>query len=146
MIATESGAFSHLVLEWDVPSARRYFERLAGSFQLVRYDARGRTLSGDAAFTYDGLATDLVAVTDAVVGTRAAMVASSTGLMHAVAFANRFPERVSCIVSLGPNLGMSSVATQVVATIPRERWTRRAKPWPGCWIPSGSILLGPSHG
>src|ERR1041384_2590196 len=58
--------WSHLELEWNIADVRRFFERLAEHYTLIRYDGRGVGLSEKAIndFSLDVLASDLSAIVD----------------------------------------------------------------------------------
>ena len=58
--------WSHLQLEWQMIEFRRWYERLAESVTLVRYDGRGAGLSGRTVTDYslDACLLDLEAVVD----------------------------------------------------------------------------------
>ena len=47
VIPIESVAMSHLAMEWEVPAMRRVYERLAETFQVVRFNVRSQGLSGE---------------------------------------------------------------------------------------------------
>src|SRR3990172_9719137 len=66
LVYMPAGIFSHIQLEWQHPSIRRWYEALANGRRLVRYDGRGTGLSQRdvASFSLDSFLADLEAVAD----------------------------------------------------------------------------------
>ena len=91
---------THIHLEWQVPEFRRWYEGLVGTMQLVRYDARGAGLSERSVtdFSLDAQMLDLDAVTDHLALKRFVLFASGELGMTAIAYAARYPERVSHLI------------------------------------------------
>jgi class 3 adenylate cyclase len=91
---------THIHLEWQIPEFRRWYERLVGTMQIVRYDARGAGLSERAVtdFSLDAQILDLVSVADHLALKRFALFASGDQGMPAIAYAARHPERVSHLI------------------------------------------------
>ncbi len=91
---------THIHLEWQIPEFRRWYERLVGTMQIVRYDARGAGLSERAVtdFSLDAQILDLVSVADHLALKRFALFASGDQGMTAIAYAARHPERVSHLI------------------------------------------------
>jgi class 3 adenylate cyclase/pimeloyl-ACP methyl ester carboxylesterase len=91
---------SHIQLEWEIPEYRRWYEELCRNKQLVRYDGRGIGMSDRdvSDFSLDALVADLAAVVDRLELDRFALF----GLLHtgpvAIAYAARYPERVSHLI------------------------------------------------
>src|SRR3972149_3079956 len=91
---------SHLQLDWQYPEYRRWYERLAGSRMLVRYDSRGTGLSDRnvADFPLDSGVRDLEAVVSRLGLEKFALM----GLLHtgpvAIAYATRHPDNVSRLI------------------------------------------------
>ncbi len=92
--------WSHVSLEWEIPEARSWYERLASAFTLVRYDARGSGLSERAVtdFSLDAHVADLLAVVDRAGLDSFALVAPFHAGPAAIAFAARHPERLTHLV------------------------------------------------
>ena len=88
---------SHLQGEWQLPEQRRWYERLAQTRMLVRYDSRGTGLSERhvSDFSLDARMLDLEAVVERLNLAKFALF----GPLHtgplAVAYAARHPERVT---------------------------------------------------
>jgi len=91
---------THIHLEWLIPEFRRWYERLMGTMQIVRYDARGAGLSERAVtdFSLDAQILDLVSVADHLALKRFALFAPGDQGMTAIAYAARHPERVSHLI------------------------------------------------
>jgi pimeloyl-ACP methyl ester carboxylesterase/DNA-binding winged helix-turn-helix (wHTH) protein len=94
---------THLEHDWHSPIWRPMLDKLSGSFQLVRYDQRGNGLSDwqIAGLSLDCFVDDLEAVVDAAGLDRFALYGTSQGAPIAVAFAHRYPDRVSHLVLHG---------------------------------------------
>ncbi len=94
------GALSHIQLEWQFPEARRWAERLAEKRMIVRYDGRGSGLSERNVTDYslDALLRDLQAVVDRLGLERFALFAPAFSGPVSVAYAARYPERVSHVI------------------------------------------------
>ena len=91
---------SHVQLEWEVPDYRRWYERLAESRMVVRYDYRDTGLSerGVAGFSLDTLMLDLDAVVSRLELEKFALLGPGTGGLLAIAYAASHPERVSHLI------------------------------------------------
>lgn len=94
---------THIEHDWRNPLWRHISQDLAREYQLVRYDQRGTGLSDREVqdLSFDAGLTDLIAVLDAVKVPRFALLGISQGVRSAVAYAVRFPERVSHLVLYG---------------------------------------------
>jgi class 3 adenylate cyclase len=89
--------FSHVQLEWQVPSFRRWYEWLAEKRTVVRYDGRGTGLSERdvADYSLDALLLDLEAVVDRLALEKFALLGCFAYGAVAIAYAARHPDRVS---------------------------------------------------
>ncbi len=98
-----SNWLNHLEFDWESPVWKHFFKELAGAYQLVRYDARGNGLSSwDVAdFSLDRQVEDLKAVVDTLGLETFPLLGLSQGCAKAIAFAARYPERVTKLVLLG---------------------------------------------
>ncbi len=93
---------SNLELQWEDPTERRYFERLASFSRLIMFDKRGTGLSDRVAVaTLEERMDDLRAVMDAAGSERAAIYGGSEGGALSILFAATYPERVSALVLYG---------------------------------------------
>jgi pimeloyl-ACP methyl ester carboxylesterase/DNA-binding CsgD family transcriptional regulator len=94
---------THLDFDWESPIWRHWWEGLAIGHTVVRYDERGCGLSdrelGD--LSLDTWVGDIQAVADAAELDRFALLGTSAAVPVAVAYAARYPERVSHLVVWG---------------------------------------------
>jgi len=90
----------HAQLEWGIPEYRRWYERLAESRKVIRFDQRGTGLSERRVtnFSLDTWALDVEAVADRLDLETFALLGPSTGGLLAIAYAARHPERVSHLI------------------------------------------------
>ncbi len=119
--------FSHIQLEWQMAEARRWCERLAEKRRLVRYDGRGTGLSerNVTEYSLDALVLDLEAVVDRLELESFALFASTSAGPVAIAYAARYPERVShlilwCSWARGSEPFQSPQAQALVALIDKD--------------------------
>jgi class 3 adenylate cyclase len=91
---------SHVQLQWQFPEVRHWTERLAEKRIVVRYDGRGSGLSERDVTDYslDALLRDLQAVVNHLGLERFALFAPFFSGLAAVAYAARYPERVSHVI------------------------------------------------
>lgn len=94
---------THLEHDWQGPVWRHWLRELSRHHQLVRYDERGAGLSDRDApeYTVDAWVADLEAVVEAEGLERFPLLGISQGAAVAVAYAARYPERVSRLVLYG---------------------------------------------
>lgn len=94
---------NHLEFDWESPIWRHLLEELASEHLLVRYDERGNGLSDWRVddFSFDAFVRDLEAVVDSLGLKRFALFGISQGGAVAIAYAVRYPERVSHLVLQG---------------------------------------------
>jgi class 3 adenylate cyclase len=92
--------WSHIQMEWQQPELRGWFERLAQNRMLVKYDSRGSGLSDRAAtdLSLDAMVADLSAVVQRLGLERFALWGFANAGPPAIAYAARYPERVSHLV------------------------------------------------
>jgi class 3 adenylate cyclase len=90
----------HLQVEWQIPMIRRWYERLAATRMLVRYDARGIGLSERdvTEFSVDARMRDLDALVDRLNLEKFALFGALHSGPVAIAYAARHPERVSHLI------------------------------------------------
>lgn len=107
--------FSHIQMEWQDPDWRAWYRAIGTGLRLIRYDPRGCGLSSSAGaeYTLDGMVEDLRAVADRAGCEQFGLIAPVQAGPAAIAFAARFPERVSrmvfwCAISRGDELRTSS--------------------------------------
>jgi len=95
---------SHLEEDWDDPAARGFFEGLARSHRVVRYDRLGAGLSDrvlERPPTEENEAAQLAAVLDACTEGPATVFACSCAGLATARLATETPERVQKIVFFG---------------------------------------------
>ena len=92
-----------LEFEWSNPPERAFVDELSGRFRLLRFDGLGSGQSERVEPNYDfGVqADDAAAVADAAGFDRFAGVSMSGGVLTAIEFAARYPERLSRLVIVG---------------------------------------------
>jgi class 3 adenylate cyclase/pimeloyl-ACP methyl ester carboxylesterase len=94
---------NHLEFDWQSPIWRHVFSELSRDHQLVRYDERGNGLSDwDVEdISFDAFVRDLEDVVDAAELARFDLLGMSQGCPVCIAYAVRYPERVSKLVLYG---------------------------------------------
>jgi pimeloyl-ACP methyl ester carboxylesterase/DNA-binding CsgD family transcriptional regulator len=121
---------SHLELDWADDDLRGLWETVADGYMLVRYDRPGVGLSDrevrDDDLTLEGEVALLGAVLDELALERVVLVGGSSGSSAAIAFAARYPERVSRLLLYGayadgPSITTPPVRKAVVAAV-RSHW------------------------
>jgi len=95
--------FTHLEMDLASPIWRHVLEGLSEHRQLVRYDVRGTGLSQRdvGQITFDNLVDDLRVVVDDAGLDRFPLFAISQGGAVSIAFAARYPERVTHLILFG---------------------------------------------
>lgn len=93
----------HLEYDWELPLYRHFLLGLASTFSVVRYDARGNGMSdwdvGEISLEF--WVSDMEAVADAAGLDRFPLLGLSQGCAVSIAFAARYPERVSHLILYG---------------------------------------------
>lgn len=97
---------THLEYDWHSPLWRSWLRGMAGRWTLVRYDERGCGLSDRpiGGFSFEDWVSDLEAVVEACGLERFPLVGMSQGGPIAIAYAAKYPERVSHLVLYGTYL------------------------------------------
>jgi pimeloyl-ACP methyl ester carboxylesterase/DNA-binding winged helix-turn-helix (wHTH) protein len=143
---------THLEHDTRSPVWRPFYDRLNQSFSLVRYDQRGNGLSDwDVAdFSFDRFVEDIEAVVEAAGVKRFALLGMSQGAPIAIAYAARYPERVSHLVLYGGYekgrllRGSASEREQgeAILTLIRHGWGKPGSPFinafTSMFIPDGT--------
>jgi len=95
----------NLEVEWEWPSAARFFRRLASFTRVIRFNMRGEGLSDPVAprdwQTLEQRAEDMQAVLDAVGSERTALLGGAFGGQMMAFFAATHPERAAALVLVG---------------------------------------------
>jgi pimeloyl-ACP methyl ester carboxylesterase/DNA-binding winged helix-turn-helix (wHTH) protein len=127
------GHFTHLEAEWQWPDLRRFWEHLAQTHTVVRYDGRGIGLSDryPGEFTEETRQRDLDAVLTAVGAEKAVLLGISEGGWTATTYALDHPERVTHLVLFGAYCrgaqarpGYDAEEDQALLTLIRKGWGR----------------------
>ena len=94
---------NHLEYDWESPVLRQYLVGLSRYSRLVRYDPRGAGLSDwdVPEISLDAWVNDVATVVDAAGVDRFRLFGHSQGCAVAIAYAVRYPERVSHLILLG---------------------------------------------
>ena len=141
------GWFTHVEFEWENPRFRRFYERLARRFTLIRYDGRGMGLSDRdvSDLSYAGSVSDLEAVVDALGVEKVALFGISQGGPTAIAYGVRHPERVSHLVVYGSAIrpGGSEEESDTRLALIRQGWgsdvPAHRQFFTGLFIPDGDM-------
>ncbi len=92
--------FSDIAAEMDLDDARSWYERMAQTHTLIRYDPRasGSSERDVQDVSIEGFVLDIAAVATALPFESYALVASGMWVVPAITFAARFPTRVSHLI------------------------------------------------
>src|SRR5918992_1000708 len=136
---------SHLEEEWEEPRARAFFEELATSHRLVRYDRIGAGLSdrelpgGRASLELD---TQTLGAVHRALGSEPAIVfACSCAGLTTAAYAGRNPDLVRKIVFFGAYAArddIPDVTRRSLVDFARTNWALAAQMLAGLLMPHGS--------
>jgi pimeloyl-ACP methyl ester carboxylesterase/DNA-binding CsgD family transcriptional regulator len=135
---------THLEEEWDDPRTRGFFEELATTHRVVRYDRIGaglsdRTLPGGATLELD--TRTLATVHDALGGEPAMMFACSCAGLAIADYASGSPERVRKVVFFGGYASrddIPEVTRRSIVDFARTNWPLAAQMLAGLFTPHGS--------
>ena len=141
-----TGFVSHLELVFELPAARRFFDRLASFARVIVFDKRGMGLSDrDAgAYTIENVAGDAVAVLDAAGSERAALLGVSEGGPASVMLAATRPDRVSSMALYGTYARLTQTEGYpegIPLDVLRENWSAFSASWGS---PASLGLFAPS--
>jgi pimeloyl-ACP methyl ester carboxylesterase len=144
---------NHLEHDWKSPVWRHLMSEFSRDQHLLRYDERGTGLSDRdvGEFSLDAFVDDLTAVVDSAGLEQFPLLAISQGGPVAIAFAAKYPERVSHLVILGSfaagwkrvDLSEGDLAKRKAeATLIREGWHSKnpaiRQMWTTASIPDGN--------
>jgi pimeloyl-ACP methyl ester carboxylesterase len=135
---------THLEEEWEDPSARSFFEELARTHRVVRYDRLGAGLSDrelPGPPTAEGEARQLAAVFAASGGEPATVFACSCAGLATARFANESPELVRKVVFFGGYVARHDIpdaTRRSLVDFVRTNWPLAAQMLAGLVIPRGS--------
>jgi DNA-binding winged helix-turn-helix (wHTH) protein/alpha-beta hydrolase superfamily lysophospholipase len=94
---------THVEYDLQNPLTGPLLQRLAGNFHLIRYDGRGMGLSdwGTSEISFDTFLADLETVVDSLRLKRFALLGMHSGAAVSIAYAVRYPQRVSKLLLCG---------------------------------------------
>ena len=94
---------SHLEEDWSNPTWEHYLSNLAEDFRVIRYDQRGNGMSDwdNVDISFDRMVDDLKAVIDCYDYEKVALFGPSQAASVSIAYAQRFPEKVSHLILYG---------------------------------------------
>jgi len=132
---------THLEEEWEEPGARSFFEELARTHRVVRYDRLGvglsdRELASPPTLESEALA--LAAVFEACGGQPATMFACSCAGLATARFASASPERVRKIVFFGGYVSRQDIpeaTRRSLVDLVRTSWPLAAQMFSGLMLP-----------
>ena len=135
---------THLEAEWELTGARAFYEELARTHRVVRYDRIGaglsdRDLAGPP--TVESETRALAAVFAACGAEPATLFACSCAGLAAARFASTWPDRVSRIVFFGGYVSRNDIpdaARESVVQLVRANWGLAAQMFSGLKLPHGS--------
>jgi class 3 adenylate cyclase len=117
---------SHLQKEWEMPVRRTAYERLADRATVVRYDPRGLGMSRYHThdFSFEAATLDLEAVTEAAGLDRFALYVRIQMGDFPMAYAARYPERVTHLILYRLRQAGTKVAQQMnfISSFAVEEW------------------------
>jgi pimeloyl-ACP methyl ester carboxylesterase/DNA-binding CsgD family transcriptional regulator len=132
--------FSNLEAEWRIPVLRRAFERMAARIRFIQYDGRGtgRSQRDPVDLSFDAHLRDLEAVLhDANVGP-AVLLGFYHSATHAIAYADRHPERVAGLILFGGSTRgwnpMSGAGTQALLSLIEQDWNTFVESAAHAWL------------
>lgn len=107
---------SHQELIWQIPGYRRFWERLANHHTLVCYDRPGTGLSdrNRTEFSLDSELRDLEIVIDHLKLKRLALLGHAFGGPVAIAYAAKYPRRISHLILYGSYARGAAITTEGV--------------------------------
>ena len=111
------GWLSHLELDWSNPGTRRFWEKLAERYLVVRYDKRGTGLSDRKVedFSLEAQTGDLAAVIQALGVGKVALLGYSQGGPISIAYTAAHQDVVSHLILYGTYASASYVAISDLA-------------------------------
>lgn len=92
--------FNHLEYDWQAPVWRHLLREIAADFSLVRFDQRGTGISDwdPPEITFENMIDDMASVSEAAGLTEFPLLGISQGCAYSIAFAARYPEKVTRLV------------------------------------------------
>lgn len=117
MIITPPIPYSHLQMELDDPGYRAWYERMARTSRIIRYDNRGSGLSDRKVedLSLEGLGLDILAVADKLGLEKFNLLGISVGSPSSLVRAAQNPERISKLILWCGFASSSAVTPQIAA-------------------------------
>jgi pimeloyl-ACP methyl ester carboxylesterase/DNA-binding CsgD family transcriptional regulator len=132
--------FSNLEAEWRIPVLRRAFERMAARIRFVQFDGRGtgRSQRDPVDLSFDAHLRDLDAVLADAGIRRAVLLGFYHSATHAIAWAERHPERVAGLILFGGSTRgwspMSGAGTQALLSLIERDWDTFVESATHAWL------------
>jgi pimeloyl-ACP methyl ester carboxylesterase len=127
-LVCDTGWVSHIEHMLEIEAVAAFFGALSQRFSVVRFDKLGSGLSDkpDAAVTFDGQVSTVLAIADCLGAKRFYLFGASQGGQVAAAFAALYPERVIQLIvygmcARGADLAPEAVRSSVVSLV-RAHW------------------------
>jgi pimeloyl-ACP methyl ester carboxylesterase len=135
------GFVSHVEMAWELPAARRMFERLGSFSRFIMFDKRGTGLSDPVQTvpTLEVRMDDVRAVLDAVGSERSALFGVSEGAAMAALYAATYPERTTALVLYG-GMARSTGTDDYPYAAPAEAMIESTMEWIGPHEDEGSMV------
>jgi DNA-binding CsgD family transcriptional regulator/pimeloyl-ACP methyl ester carboxylesterase len=117
---------SHIEMEWENEHLQTFYETLAASRPIIRYDSRGTGLSQREIdeLTMDGLHADIEAVLNDLHLDRVALLGQTTACAVALSFAGKHPELVSHCLLWAPTMwGRHTPIMEALAPLIDQDWS-----------------------
>jgi len=135
-----SGALTNIGAVWDLPEARRLFERLGRFARVIRYDRRDAGLSDPIRddLALEAHAQDALAVMAAVAARRPMLLGSLDGARGLALLAATHPEAVSGLIALAPAVRVEAGSAPAMVQAILRRAVEQDGPdldWPESLIP-----------
>ncbi len=135
LVITPNNTLSHIQLEWQLPESRHWYERLASSGTVIRYDGRGSGLSDRDVtdFSLDFHVRDLTAVADKLELSRFALMGCMDLGPAAILYAANNSDRVSklvlwCAYANGSDLEIAPETTAWIDLM-KQDWQLGTQSW-----------------
>lgn len=143
----DTGLISHLEVQWNLPAYRRFFEVLAASHRVIRFDLPGIGLS-DRSAAVVSLEDDVAALEDLVEGLGLDtfdLFAASQAVPVMIAYAVRHPDRIGRLVLFGGYANGARLNREdfreVFLNLLKTHWGMGSKLMSDIWMPGADSKL-----
>ncbi|HEY3726000.1 MAG TPA: alpha/beta fold hydrolase [Solirubrobacteraceae bacterium] len=128
------GFVSHLEIGFDLPLAKRFWDRMGSFARVITFDKRGMGLSDrhSGAYTLETIVDDALAVLDACGVERTTVFGVSEGGSAATMLAATHPDRVAAMVQYGTYARVSRAEGYpdgIPVEVTRRYWDRMVEGW-----------------